>query len=101
MALVLKHILAILESQRTFIKGNKRLEEAWRLSIRLHRQYYYKRLMVNFWSDIRNGGHRKRALRNMLALFTNSPAMLASAHGTESLSRLIRKGYAKLLGSQS
>ena len=80
-ALMLGSSVALLRSQRALCRGDRRREEARRTGIRRYQDYYGEPLINEVRRELRPGGSRRRALRNLLVLLWYHPRGFARHTG--------------------
>jgi glycosyltransferase involved in cell wall biosynthesis len=82
---MLQSAMTVRRSERRYLRGDPRAEQAWREGIATVRSDFGHRLVHQVRSDFRTPGRRQRALRGLLCLLRHYPAGLvrvarAAAH---------------------
>ena len=72
-AYMLKSVTRTLRSQRNFVKGDKRYEEAYRIGLKVNRDYYGDLLVERVLSRVRARREGKEALRDLALLLRYHP----------------------------
>jgi glycosyltransferase involved in cell wall biosynthesis len=72
-ALMLKNILKVLRSQRGFVKGNRRWEEACEEGIRHYKELYGEMIVESVRGHVRGRGEWKKAVRGLAAVLRYYP----------------------------
>jgi glycosyltransferase involved in cell wall biosynthesis len=88
-ARMLRYTLAILEGQRTLVRGDRAGEEAWRAGVRNAREHYCRRGLAQVRALAQAGGDRRRTLRSMLMLLRHGPRVASRLAGRKML-RLLK-----------
>ncbi len=77
--MMLESTLTVLRSQRSYVRGDERYEEAIKQGIKASKSYYGGELAHKVLAEVR-GGEWGRALRDALALVRLHPRILLRAY---------------------